>query len=59
VSNPETAKPAAAKGMAGMVVGDTSVGYVDGAEGILEYRGYDIRVLAGMGGYLWLRSSRR
>ncbi len=46
VSNPEAAKPAAAKGMAGMVVGDTSVGYVDGAEGILEYRGYDIRVLA-------------
>ncbi len=39
VSNPEAAKPAAAKGMAGMVVGDTSVGYVDGAEGILEYRG--------------------
>ncbi len=46
MSNPEAAKPAAAKGMAGMVVGDTSVGYVDGAEGILEYRGYDIRVLA-------------
>src|SRR5512137_399123 len=46
VSNPEASKPAAAKGMAGIVVGDTSVSYVDGAEGILEYRGYDIRVLA-------------
>ena len=46
MSTREAAKPAAAKGMAGMVVGDTSVGYVDGAEGILEYRGYDIRVLA-------------
>src|SRR5512136_696888 len=46
VSNPEASKPAAAKGLAGIVIGDTSVSYVDGAEGILEYRGYDIRVLA-------------
>lgn len=44
MSKPETAP--AAKGLAGIVVGDTSVSYVDGALGILEYRGYDIRVLA-------------
>jgi citrate synthase len=46
VTNTEASKPAATKGMAGMVVGDTSVSFVDGAQGILEYRGYDIRVLA-------------
>ena len=45
MSKPEAAQPAA-KGLAGMVVGDTSVSFVDGAQGILEYRGYDIRVLA-------------
>jgi citrate synthase len=45
VSNGEAAKPAA-KGMAGLVVADSSVGFVDGASGILEYRGYDIGVLA-------------
>jgi len=45
VSKPEGAQPAA-KGLAGIVVGDTSVSFVDGAQGILEYRGYDIRVLA-------------
>lgn len=36
----------AAKGLAGVVIGDTSISYVDGNQGILEYRGYDIRVLA-------------
>jgi citrate synthase len=46
VSNAEAAKPAAGKGMAGMVVSDSSISFVDGANGILEYRGYDIRVLA-------------
>ena len=45
MSNGEAAKPAA-KGMAGLVVADSSVGFVDGANGILEYRGYDIGVLA-------------
>ena len=45
MSNGEAAKPAA-KGMAGLVVADSSVGFVDGASGILEYRGYDIGVLA-------------
>ncbi len=45
VSNEEAAKPAA-KGMAGMVVADSNVSFVDGTNGILEYRGYDIRVLA-------------
>ena len=46
MSTTEAAKPAAGKGLAGIVVGDTSVSFVDGAQGILEYRGYDIRVLA-------------
>ncbi len=36
----------ATKGLAGIVVADTSISYVDGNRGILEYRGYDIRVLA-------------
>ena len=44
----EATKPAASKGggLAGMVVADSSISFVDGANGILEYRGYDIRVLA-------------
>ena len=44
----EVTKPAAAKGggLAGMVVADSSISFVDGVNGILEYRGYDIRVLA-------------
>lgn len=47
MSNSEAAKPAAAKGgMAGMTVADSNISFVDGANGILEYRGYDIRVLA-------------
>ncbi len=45
MSKPETGQTAA-KGLAGIVVGDTSISYVDGTQGILEYRGYDIRVLA-------------
>jgi citrate synthase len=48
VSNTEAAKPAPSKGggLAGMVVADSSVSFVDGTAGILEYRGYDIRELA-------------
>jgi citrate synthase len=46
VSNGEAAKPAVGKGLAGAVVADSSVSFVDGNLGILEYRGYDIRVLA-------------
>lgn len=44
----EPTKPAASKGggLAGMVVADSSVSFVDGSNGILEYGGYDIRVLA-------------
>lgn len=44
----EATKPAANKGggLAGMVVADSRISFVDGAAGILEYRGYDIRVLA-------------
>ena len=46
MSNAEAAKPAAGKGMAGMVVSDSNISFVDGTNGVLEYRGYDIRVLA-------------
>jgi len=48
VSNSEASKPAPSKGggLAGVVVADSGVSFVDGTEGILEYRGYDIRDLA-------------
>ena len=48
MSNSEAPKPAAAKGggLAGMVVADSNISFVDGTAGILEYRGYDIRDLA-------------
>jgi citrate synthase len=48
VSTTEAVKPAASKGggLAGIVVADSSISFVDGANGVLEYRGYDIRVLA-------------
>jgi citrate synthase len=44
----EATKPAAGKGggLAGMVVADSRISFVDGSAGILEYRGYDIRILA-------------
>ncbi len=40
------ATKAPAKGLAGVVVADSAIGFVDGAAGILEYRGHDIRQLA-------------
>lgn len=48
MSNTEASKPAPSKGggLAGMVVADSGISFVDGAEGILEYCGYDIRDLA-------------
>jgi len=48
VTNTEASKPASSKGggLAGMVVADSGISFVDGAEGILEYCGYDIRDLA-------------
>ena len=48
MSNAEAPKPAASKsgGLAGAVVADSNISFVDGNNGILEYRGYDIRVLA-------------
>jgi citrate synthase len=46
VTNVEATKPPAAKGLAGMVVADSSISYVDGAAGILEYRGHPIQQLA-------------
>ncbi len=42
----EAPKTTASKGMAGMVIADSSISFVDGAAGILEYRGHDIRQLA-------------
>jgi citrate synthase len=39
----ETAKPS---GLAGVVAGQSSVCFIDGAQGILRYRGYDIHDLA-------------
>lgn len=45
VPSPQPA-PVPSKGMAGMVVADSNISFVEGAVGILEYRGYDIRVLA-------------
>ena len=46
MSNTEATKPAVGAGLAGQVVADSSISFVDGAAGILEYRGYDIRELA-------------
>ena len=48
MSNTQASKPAPSKGggLAGMVVADSGISFVDGAEGILEYCGYDIRDLA-------------
>jgi citrate synthase len=46
VTSAEAPKAVAGKGMAGMVIGDSSISYVDGTAGILEYRGHDIRQLA-------------
>ncbi len=48
MSEIEASKPAPDKGagLAGVVVADSSICFLDGAEGILEYRGYDIRDLA-------------
>jgi citrate synthase len=48
VTSAEATKAAPSKGggLAGIVVADSSISFVDGAQGILEYRGYDIRVVA-------------
>jgi 2-methylcitrate synthase/citrate synthase II len=48
VSDTEASNPAPSKGggLAGVVVADSGVSFVDGTAGILEYRGYDIRDLA-------------
>ena len=48
MSEIEASKPAPSKGggLAGVVVADSGVSFVDGTAGILEYRGYDIRDLA-------------
>jgi hypothetical protein len=46
VDHPEATKTAPAKGAAGRVVVAIAASASDGAEGILEYRGYDIRTLA-------------
>ncbi len=36
------------KGLEGLEVLETRISYIDGNEGVLEYRGYDIKRLAGM-----------
>jgi 2-methylcitrate synthase/citrate synthase II len=48
VSETNASRPAPGKGggLAGVVVADSGISFVDGAAGILEYRGYDIRDLA-------------
>ena len=46
MSNPEATKVAPTKGMAGMVIADSTISFVDGAAGVLEYHGHDIRQLA-------------
>jgi citrate synthase len=48
VSNAESSKPAPGKGggLAGVVVADSGISFVDGTAGVLEYQGYDIRDLA-------------
>jgi citrate synthase len=38
--------PAKTSGLAGVVAGKSSVGFIDGTQGILRYRGYDIHELA-------------
>jgi citrate synthase len=42
----DATKTVATKGLAGIVVADSNICYVDGTAGILEYRGHDIRQLA-------------
>jgi citrate synthase len=48
VSDTEGSKAASGKaaGLAGIVVADSRISFVDGEAGVLEYRGYDIRDLA-------------
>ncbi len=44
--NKTESQPAKASGLAGVVAGQSSVGFIDGKQGILRYRGYDIHELA-------------
>ncbi len=47
MSNRQSASPPAkAGGLAGVTAGQSSIGFIDGAQGILRYRGYDIHELA-------------
>ena len=39
-------KPVKSSGLAGVIAGKSSVGFIDGVQGILRYRGYDIHSLA-------------
>ncbi|MFF4322859.1 citrate/2-methylcitrate synthase [Streptomyces sp. NPDC001568] len=41
------ARPALHRGLEGVVFDDTAITHIDGAEGVLEYRGYSIHDLAG------------
>ncbi len=45
-SREQPVTPVAVKGLDGVVALDTEIAYIDGANGVLLYRGYDIRDLA-------------
>ncbi|NKB88108.1 MAG: citrate synthase [Acidobacteria bacterium] len=42
----KTDAPAQTSGLAGVIAGKSSIGFIDGKQGILRYRGYDIHELA-------------
>lgn len=47
MSSQETAAPQVARGLEGIIAAATQIGEVNGKEGLLNFRGYDIRELAG------------
>ena len=46
MSDAKQETPVKAAGLAGVVAGQSSIGFIDGTQGILRYRGYDIHELA-------------
>lgn len=48
----EMSDPNANRGLAGIVAAESALSFIDGAEGRLSYRGYDIHALARHAGYL-------
>ncbi|EQD62069.1 Citrate synthase-like protein, partial [mine drainage metagenome] len=45
MENSKDQKPVFARGLEGVIAAETEIGFVDGQEGRLVYRGYDINVL--------------